>query len=162
VAETKNLAGVFELKDGDQVQWTVLLDPASWGVDQTVYLGVTGLQDDPLPPSPAQPGDWLDSLTSEQRKQIPLGQMMQRYFPDALALVAYHSFKGNEKHNPGEPLHWARGKSKDQEDCIARHLIGAGGRDTDGLRHSAGLAWRALALLQLEIEAAHGRGEEIF
>lgn len=108
------------------------------------------------------PGDWLNSLTSEQRKRVPLGTVMREYFPDALALVAYHSWMGNEKHNPGQPLHWSRGKSADQEDCIARHLIGAGGRDpSDGLRHSAGLAWRALALLQLEIEKAYAAGEEV-
>jgi hypothetical protein len=31
-------------------------------------------------------------------------------------------------------------------------LIERGTRDTDGARHSAKLAWRALALLQIEIE----------
>lgn len=108
------------------------------------------------------PGDWLNSLTSAQRKQIPIGTVMREYFPDALAYVAYVAHKGNEKHNPGQPLHWSRGKSSDQEDCVARHLIGAGGRDpADGLRHSGGLAWRALALLQLEIEDALARGEEV-
>jgi hypothetical protein len=29
------------------------------------------------------------------------------YFPDALAAVAQISYQGNQKHNPGEPLHWA-------------------------------------------------------
>lgn len=48
----------------------------------------------------------------------------------------------------------------DQEDCIVRHLMERGAVDTDGMRHSAKLAWRALALLQLELEAesAQGRG----
>jgi hypothetical protein len=101
-------------------------------------------------------------LTSEQRKTVPLGQVLQHYWPDATALLAYHSYKGNEKHNPGEPLHWAREKSKDHEDCVARHLIGVGGRDADGLRHTAGLAWRALCMLQLEIERAYANGEEVF
>jgi hypothetical protein len=50
-------------------------------------------------------------------------------------------------------MHWARGKSTDHADCIARHLIERGKVDTDGVRHSAKTAWRALALLQLEIEA---------
>ncbi len=74
------------------------------------------------------------------------------YFPDALAAVAHVSHVGNEQHNPGQPLHWDRSKSTDQADCIMRHLVERGKMDVDGLRHSAKLAWRALALLQIEIE----------
>ena len=59
---------------------------------------------------------------------------------------------GNDQHNPGEPLHWARGKSMDQADCLIRHFLERGTLDTDGQRHSAKLCWRALALLQLELE----------
>jgi hypothetical protein len=62
---------------------------------------------------------------------------------------------GNEKHNPGEPMHHARGKSMDHADCIMRHLVGRGGFDGD-TRESAALAWRALALLQEELEREHG------
>jgi hypothetical protein len=51
-------------------------------------------------------------------------------------------------------MHHARGKSNDHADCIARHLVDRGTLDTDGLRHSAKVAWRALALLQEELEAA--------
>lgn len=75
------------------------------------------------------------------------------YFPAALAAVAAHSMAGNAKHNPGQPLHWARDKSLDHADCITRHLVERGGFDPDGTRHSAALAWRALALLQTELEA---------
>jgi Domain of unknown function (DUF5664) len=74
------------------------------------------------------------------------------YFPDALAEVSHVSFVGNEQHNPGQELHWAKGKSTDHADCILRHLVDRGTLDTDGLRHSAKVAWRALALLQTEIE----------
>src|SRR6185312_4208739 len=31
------------------------------------------------------------------------------------------SYLGNQQHNPGQPLHWARGKSMDQLDAAARH-----------------------------------------
>jgi hypothetical protein len=86
------------------------------------------------------------------RKAIPLYTGLVKYFPDALAEVAKVSFVGNEQHNPGQPLRWAREKSVDQEDTLLRHLFEAGTRDTDGQRHSAKVAWRALALLQLEIE----------
>lgn len=100
-----------------------------------------------------KPGDYLSNATSEERKNMPICTGVLDYFPDALAAVAEHSKVGNDKHNPGEPLHWAREKSTDQADCILRHLAARGTRDKDGTRHSAGLAWRALALLQLEIEA---------
>jgi len=61
---------------------------------------------------------------------------------------------GNDQHNPGEPMHWARGKSTDHANKIMRHLLDAGELDKDGTRHTAKLAWRALALLQEELEAA--------
>ena len=64
------------------------------------------------------------------------------------------SFLGNQWHNPGQPLHWDRSKSMDQHDALLRDLTGAGTIDTDGVRHSAKVAWRALAARQLEIEAA--------
>ena len=90
------------------------------------------------------------------RKDVPLFTGFLAYFPDACAAVAELSRIGNEQHNPGEPLHWARGKSMDQTDCIVRHLMEAGTVDTDGVRHSAKVAWRALANLQLELEALAG------
>jgi hypothetical protein len=87
-----------------------------------------------------------------ERKKIPLWSGLFQYFPDALADVAHLSYIGNEQHNSGEPLHWAREKSGDQEDTLLRHLMEKGTVDTDGVRHSAKVAWRALAMLQLEIE----------
>jgi hypothetical protein len=90
--------------------------------------------------------------TSEKRKQYPVAAGLLDYFPDACAAVAEVSYHGNRKHNPGEPMHHARGKSMDHADCIARHLIERGGFDGP-IRHSAALAWRALALLQEELEA---------
>lgn len=88
-----------------------------------------------------------------ERKGIPIFSGVFQYFPDALVEIAKLSKAGNDQHNPGQPLHWARGKSTDQEDTLLRHLLEAGTLDTDGQRHSAKVAWRALAKLQLEIEA---------
>ena len=88
------------------------------------------------------------------RKGVPLFSGVLNYFPDALAEVARVSKAGNDQHNPGKPLHWDRTKSGDHEDCIARHLLESGTRDSDGQLHSAKLAWRALAKLQLELERA--------
>lgn len=97
-------------------------------------------------------GKMLESLTKDGRKAHPMARGLIDYFPDALAAVANVSYVGNEQHNPGEELHWARGKSNDQADCLIRHLVARGTKDDDGLRHTAKVAWRALAMLQLEIE----------
>lgn len=92
---------------------------------------------------------------SEDRKAIPLTTGVLDYFPAALAEVAKVSKAGNDKHNPGQSMHHARGKSTDHADSILRHLTERGGIDSDtGVRHSAELAWRALALLQQELEDA--------
>ena len=76
------------------------------------------------------------------------------YFPAALAAVAVVSRIGNDQHNPGEPLHHARGKSMDHADTAIRHLMDRGTLDTDGQRHTAKAAWRVLAELQQELEDA--------
>jgi Domain of unknown function (DUF5664) len=93
---------------------------------------------------------------SAERKAIPLIGGLLDYFPDALAAVAIVSKHGNDKHNPGEAMHWARDKSNDHAECIARHLVDRGGFDAEGVRHSASLAWRALAHLQVELERELG------
>lgn len=87
------------------------------------------------------------------RKALPIARGLLDYFPDALLEVANVSRVGNEQHNPGEPMHWAKEKSTDEADALLRHLIDRGTIDTDGLRHSAKVAWRALALLQRELDA---------
>lgn len=95
----------------------------------------------------------LPSSTKE-RKEIPLARGVLDYFPAALAAIARHSKAGNDKHNPGQDIHWARGKSMDHADCIMRHLIDRGTIDPEtGDSHTVSLAWRALALLQEEEEA---------
>lgn len=91
---------------------------------------------------------------AKERKGIPIATGVVDYFPDALVAVARLSQIGNDQHNPGQPLHWSRGKSTDHRDTLLRHFTDAGTLDTDGVRHSAKVAWRALAILQLEIEAA--------
>ncbi len=93
---------------------------------------------------------------AQARKAAPLAEGLLWYFPNALAAVAAVSKAGNDQHNPGQPMHHARGKSMDHADCILRHLVDAGTVDTDGQRHSAKVAWRALALLQEELEREEG------
>lgn len=104
---------------------------------------------------------------SAKRKRYPLRKGVFNYFPAALAGVAQVSIDGNDKHNPGQPLHHARGKSADHADCVDRHLtdledlLAAIQREeTDArlshldprvlalLTEASQLAWRALALSQ--------------
>jgi hypothetical protein len=101
---------------------------------------------------------------SAERKEVPLYQGVLKYFPAALAAVAKVSKIGNDKHNPGQPMHHAREKSTDQEDCIIRHLIdlsedyGKGvGRDENGIPQVAYIAWRSLALAQVWLEKNEGK-----
>jgi hypothetical protein len=91
-------------------------------------------------------------MTAKDRKQRPVYSGVLKYFPDAIMEVAFVSYKGNEQHHPDKELHWDRDKSNDELDALMRHLINAGTIDKDGVRHSAKVAWRALANLQKEIE----------
>lgn len=91
----------------------------------------------------------------EARKAIPLYDFLTQYFPDALVELTKVSVEGNKQHNPGEPLHWARGKSMDQLNTAMRHLFDHGGGatfDEDGCMHLAKAAWRLLAEIQLLVE----------
>jgi hypothetical protein len=60
---------------------------------------------------------------SRERKEVPVFSGVLAYAPAALAGIARVSKLGNDKHNPGEPLHHARGKSADHPDCITRHQL---------------------------------------
>lgn len=90
---------------------------------------------DPLAP-PIFPED------ADARKRVPIYSGLLAYFPNACAAVAAHSHLGNEQHNPGQPMHWAKEKSVGNGDQIVRHLM-------EG--HYAAMAWRALELLERQI-----------
>lgn len=110
---------------------------------------------EPIPDEPPV-GSTLFGDDAAGRKGYPVFTGVLMYFPDALAAVAAVSKKGNDQHNPGQPLHWAREKSTDQMDTTTRHLMDHGSgkvRDADGGYHLAKAAWRILAELQLTIEA---------
>lgn len=92
---------------------------------------------------------------ANDRKKYPIWSGVLMYFPDALLAVSRVSHEGNEQHNPGEPLHWARDKSTDQLNTAMRHMLDYGtgvNVDTDGTWHLAKAVWRLLAELQLAIE----------
>lgn len=98
----------------------------------------------------------------KERKALPIFTYMFEYFPDAYLAEVGVAVAGNLQHNPGEPLHWAREKSRDQMNTAWRHQWDhARGvtKDTDGQYHLAKAIWRLKAELQLTIErerrAAH-------
>ena len=94
-------------------------------------------------------------IDDKARKATPIWTGCVMYFPDSLAAVAEVSRIGNDQHNPGEPLHWAREKSTDQMNTALRHMIDHGTgtlKDTDGAWHLAKAIWRLCAELQLTIE----------
>ncbi len=121
-------------------------------IEREAYYTEADLTKDIVPPAQRM----LSDMSSVERKKYPMAVGLMDYFPDALAYIAHVSYLGNEKHNPGQPTHWARGKSMDHADCILRHHQERGTLDPEGVRHSGGMAWRALALLQEELEAAYG------
>lgn len=68
------------------------------------------------------PGHTLP-VSSGLRKDLPLDAGCLQYAPAALVCFAAVSKIGNDKHNLGEALHHARGKSMDHADCVLRHQL---------------------------------------
>lgn len=177
VTSLKGVAGAYcagNVREGDDVvlpsgdRWTVGAPAEHYG-QQYLTLTHTGtgneefvLLDAPDAPAPAPAPTCAvrESRTrtlpddDDERKATPLARGCLLYFPAALVEVARVSHRGNEQHNPGEPIHWARGKSMDQVDTLLRHVLDAcESKGETRLRHLAAAAWRALAELQIECEA---------
>ena len=87
---------------------------------------------------------------SKARLEYPVFKGLLDYFPNACAAVAHHSFVGNEQHNAGEPMHWAKEKSIGTGDQIVRHLM-------EGELEAC--AWRALELLERKLTGLAPFGE---
>lgn len=99
---------------------------------------------------------------AQERKNIPIFSGLLKYFPLAQLGKALLSKRGNDQHNPGEPLHWAREKSSDHPDCSIRHMMDTGLVDNDGFPHSLKAAWRADANAELDMEHLRSIGIDIF
>ncbi len=78
----------------------------------------------------------------QQRKQVPVFSGFVRYFPNAIAAVARHSWLGNQQHHPDKPLHWDMDKSSDELDALMRHILE---EDWEAV------AWRAMANLERKL-----------
>lgn len=101
------------------------------------------------------------------RKSLPMYTFLTKYFPDAIIELVKVSVAGNVQHNPGQPMHWARGTSTDQMETAVRHIFDHGMGNTyddeppevlatigdQGTMHLAKAAWRLLAEIQLICEA---------
>ena len=92
----------------------------------------------------------------ESRNAMPLYEGFMAYFPNAMAEVARLSHDATKQHHPDKPMHWDRSKSTDHKNKIVRHVVDAGKFDDKGHRHSTMVAWRAMALLQEELERDMG------
>ena len=121
----------------------------------------------------------LYSENDKERKNTPVFKMRTRYFPKALREVTKVCVANNVRYNPDrEPadINWARDKSKDQLGSLDRHITE---REVDGkvfeaidpaiaakvgfdrIYVMAEAAWRALAQLELDIEAMEAKAPEI-
>ena len=90
---------------------------------------------------------------SKDRKDVPVFTGFMAYFPLAIVEVAKLSLASNEKHNPGQPLHWSKEISNDHADCLVRHQLEHNQVDpSDGFYHDVKVAWRAMAQLQIRLE----------
>lgn len=112
----------------------------------------------PLPPLAGRIPSLVLPTDNKARLDYPMWDGLLAYFPNALAEVSRNSMLGNQQHNPGERLHWAREKSRDHKNKIVKHLLDAGPidkpvYDTDGVLHSVKAAWRALALAEEQLNA---------
>jgi hypothetical protein len=94
-------------------------------------------------------------IKDNPRKEQPVYSGVLAYFPNAIKYVSYVSKVSNDKHNPNEPLHWAREKSNDHLDAALRHLIDHASEEIDpddNLMHLGKSCWRLLAELELILE----------
>lgn len=88
------------------------------------------------------------------RKNEPVHSGVVAYFPRAVRAISRVSKRGNDKHNPGQPVHWSKDKSTDHPDCAARHALTPYEIDPEtGELHLAHKAWRTLAWLETVLEA---------
>ena len=75
------------------------------------------------------------------------------YFPDALVVAGRLCVASNEKHNPGEPVHWAKEKSNDHWGSWGRHTSNLRTVDPEsGMLHDISWLWRTCAINQTRID----------
>lgn len=106
-----------------------------------------------------RPKDWrmFYDNSSARRKDQPVTEGFFKYCPAAIRLASEVSRLGNDKHNPGQPLHHARNKSGDHLDCAGRHLLDADSVDGDaGIIEAVNAFWRLGMYIQEKCEREYG------
>ena len=105
---------------------------------------------------------WFSDDDKERKGRWPVWDYLFKYFPLAFLEEVRVAVIGNEQHNPGQPLHWAREKSTDQLNTALRHQfdyakLKAEGvivpRDAKGNAVLAQAIWRLKAQLQRDLES---------
>jgi hypothetical protein len=149
--------GVAKVRRYDANEVTVTFETIPWRAFDP--KGADGYRVNP--PTPV-----FMSTDSATRKLMPVATGCLNYFPDALLCVSFISRVGNDKHNPGQPLHWAKEKNTDEPDAEVRHMLDffRGLPPDPGLEalgpkigHLASKAWRALADLQRACDAERAK-----
>jgi len=109
---------------------------------------------------------WFGDDDKIRKGDWPIWDYMFGYFPKAWLEEVRVAVTGNKQHNPGEKLHWARGKSMDQLNTAFRHLFDYAKAKSEGAivpRDARGMAvlaqsiWRLKAQLELDLEEEIGR-----
>lgn len=93
----------------------------------------------------------MSRIPNENRKSIPLWSGVFDFFPEALVEVSKVSVAGALQRDRSELFFDESVTVPEHADALMRHLADCGAHDHDGVMHSAKVAWRALALLQREI-----------
>ncbi len=130
-----------------------------WGTENQVTPRQEKAATEPTAPGTGLPEGWrmFYANTSQRRKEQPVTEGFLDYFPAAIRLAAELSRLGNEKHNPGEEMHHARGKSADHRNCTVRHVMDADKIDEETQLAEAVMAfWRTGAYLQELAEKKYG------
>lgn len=156
-----SLAGMWKIEYGDEAEFFNEEDPQLCLCPEEEVDDEAGPEEGPTQLKDVDPRKRISGLPTDDasRKGLPIFRGPLMYFPDALLAVAAVCKAGNDQHNPGEPLHWAREKSTEQLDTALRHMMDHGlgvQKDVDNTWHLAKAAWRILAELQLAIEKERG------
>jgi hypothetical protein len=105
---------------------------------------------------------WFGEDDKVRKSDWPVWDYVFGYFPLALLEEVRVAVIGNNQHNPGQKLHWARHKSTDQLNTALRHIFDYAKakqegqvcpRDATGKSLLAQAVWRLKAQLQLDCEA---------
>ena len=110
-------------REGSAVLDDVERDVIAEGLADGSLVWVDVMSDCPFNFEVAEEDDGIFPEDAQERKTYPVLTGLLNYFPHACAAVAHHSFVGNEQHNAGEAMHWAKEKSIGDGNQVVRHTM---------------------------------------